>query len=166
MSVNLKRKKMNRCALISFFIIFSSPFSRADNIDPEWRRSLNHIAIHYIASVESLVDRDYESTKDGKDIREFVVSTMPFWFNVFIAHDKFEKLDGEFDASYQNQIKKLLSILNEDEIRAAFSVYLDPQLAEVTTFSWPVKGYTLSKFKKDFPDFLKLRTKVIGKEPK
>lgn len=148
---------MSRYLLVIIVFVFSSSFLTANEGEEEWSSYLNMISIHYISSIEVLILRDYENAEDAKDIREFVVTTMPFWFNVFIAHDKFEDLEDGFSKSYVVQIKKIMKILSEDEIKSAFSVYLDPRLARATTFRWSVKGYTLSEFKKDFPDFLKLR---------
>lgn len=99
-----------------------------------------------------------DNIKELNKRKLLVANLLPQAFQMYIKHEYFKNSELVIiQKSYKKIVSKLLSLFEDEEIEAAFVIYLNPEFRKRTNFNWSVAGYSLIDFDKDFPNFLKLK---------
>lgn len=146
----------NKYRLVFFWLLFlTSVLSGDESLEV---KQLRRIAIKHVANAQIFVElsKKEEDLVMRKALMDEAMLTLEDCFILYLIFDKFNN-NNSLSASAKKMVSILLNKLTVEQIRSGFRGYLNPSIAENTTFHWPVENYTLEKFRKDFPDFLALK---------
>ena len=124
----------------------------------------DHIAIHYFnerwISLSIQKEKEDLSPDELGHLESDTKAALTYAFQIFILlkhGTRFEDgNDEKFKFEYQRGVSRLLSLFTPDEVKHALRGHVNIDAREHTRYMWSVPDYSIKKFDKDFPEFLKL----------